>query len=105
MDTPRSIEQLSKLRVSNMTDSENIIMLNCLIQLIHDVVRDPNNTDDIIAGQFKDVYNFLRYSTQCLLDFTRNRMTMTELIDYLDLCKDGDSHFMWHCEDNGCKNQ
>jgi hypothetical protein len=93
---------LKNIYITTMTDSDKILLTNELIKRIHDCVRDGANNDDLGAGQFKDVRNFLTYSTEALLDFTEGRMSYNEVIDYIDLCKDGNSHFKWYCKDLGC---
>lgn len=82
--------------------AESVIKTHKLIKLIHDVVRDPVNYDYLAAGQFKDVHNFLMYSTECLLEFSQNKMTWSEVIKCLDLCEHGYSHFSWYCDEEGC---
>lgn len=73
-----------------------------LIDKINDTIKNPDNMYYLACGQFKDVYNFLKESYDCLYEYTKNKMSYNEVIEYLDLCPNNPV-FVWNCSCDNCE--
>jgi hypothetical protein len=77
--------------------------LSILIKLIDETIKNPENEDELSCGQFKDVYNFLRESYDCLNTYVKGDMSFRDVIEFLDLCPNLNPVFTRNCDCGDCE--